>query len=133
MMSSRQTLELLHGSYAVSRLTPTAEVPEWARGDVVAIVRTPEELSIVCDQSEVPASLLAGPLVEADWRCLRIAGTLDFQLVGILAQLTTVLAAVGVSVFVFSTFDTDYVLVKQAQLAVALDALERNGYVVAQL
>lgn len=69
-----------------------------------------------------------GAQVENDWRLLRVAGTLDFALVGILAKLSHVLAEANVSIFALSTYDTDYLLVKSDQLAVALKALTQAGY-----
>jgi hypothetical protein len=68
---------------------------------------------------------------EGGWRALRVAGSLDFSLVGVLAGLLDPLARAGVSVFVLSTFDTDYLLVKGHDLEKALAALRRAGHAVA--
>ena len=114
-------LEILPATLAITRLPPDAEVPSWAGGTgrFCTISRTAEELSVVCRQDAVPA----GVRHEGGWRCLRVAGTLDFGLVGVLAALLGPLAAAGVSVFVVSTFDTDYVLVRDTQLEEATAAL----------
>lgn len=117
-------LEILPGHYAVCRLRPEAAIPDWAVGDVVSITRTATELSIVCQQQSVPDDVQA----EGNWRCLRVAGKLDFSLVGVLANLTGLLADAGVSVFVFSTFDTDYLLVAKSDLDPALAALTDGGH-----
>jgi hypothetical protein len=90
------------------------------------MTRTADELSVVCWADAVPE----GVRCEKGWRCLRVAGTLDFSLVGVLASMLAPLAAAGVSVFVLSTFDTDYVLVKEAHLTKAADALRLAGYVI---
>jgi hypothetical protein len=68
---------------------------------------------------------------EPGWRALQVAGPLDFALTGVLSSLLAPLAAAGVAVFALSTFDTDYVLVKEATLADAVAALERAGHRVA--
>ena len=67
---------------------------------------------------------------EDGWRALRVEGTLAFSLVGVLSGITAVLAAAGVSVFCVSTFDTDYVLVKETMLKTAVSALQSAGYSV---
>lgn len=117
-------LELLSDTFAVCRLGPNAAVPPWAWGSFAAVTRTPEELSIVCLESNVPDQVRA----ERGWRCLRFAGSLDFSLTNIIAPLTTALSTARISVFVISTFETDYVLVKEAQLVDAINVLAATGY-----
>lgn len=117
-------LHLLAGSYAVSRLSPHESLPDWARGELLALVRTPDELSIVSAADSVPESVRSEP----DWRVLRVAGPLDFSLIGILAGLTGALARAGVAVFALSTFDTDYLLVREHDLERALRALESDAH-----
>ena len=111
---------LLDGLFAVAHLEADAAVPPWAhRGAFTTITRTPHELSIVCDEGGVPDDVPA----ERGWRCLGIDGPISFETTGVAARFTGALAARGISVFVVSTFDTDYVLVKEASLGDALDAL----------
>ena len=111
---------LLDGRYAVARLAPDAAVPPWSdRGAFVTITRTSEELSIVTEEANVPDDVRA----ERGWRCLKLEGPIPFETVGIAAQFTGALAAAGISVFVVSTFDTDYVLVREEALPRALEAL----------
>ena len=68
--------------------------------------------------------------IEPDWRALEVAGPLDFTMVGVMAALTAPLADVDVSVFVVSTYDTDYVLVHAAALERAIEALRAAGHAV---
>ena len=86
---------------------------------------TDAEVSVVCPTSCVPAQTVAR---EDGWRGMRIEGQLDFSLVGILAKISDVLAQAGVALFAVSTYDTDYVLVKNVDFAVACDALAAAGY-----
>jgi hypothetical protein len=88
--------------------------------------RTTAEVSVVCSEDAVPA----GGRVETDWRALEVAGPLDFGLVGVMASLTAPLADVDVSVFVLSTYDTDYLLVHAAALERAVGALRAAGHSV---
>jgi GNAT superfamily N-acetyltransferase/gamma-glutamylcyclotransferase (GGCT)/AIG2-like uncharacterized protein YtfP len=121
------TLVPLPGAYAVCRLDAAAAFPDWlVGGSFFSVTRTTDELSIVCRQEDVPK----GVQCESGWHCLRVAGILSFSLVGILASLLKPLADEGVSVFVVSTFDTDYLLVKEQDLPRAVEALHRAGHAV---
>ena len=122
------TLELLPTPLAICRLSADAELPAWIAGDFQGITRTPDELSIVCDAEEVPEEVQA----ERGWRCLRVAGTLEFHLTGILASLASPLARAGISIFALSTFDTDYLLVKEDALEPATRALKAEGHKIIQ-
>ncbi len=125
MGDSSIELTLLEPRFAVCRLAATATVPDWAHGgSISSVTRTAGELSIVCEQEQVPADVRA----ETDWRCLMVEGPLEFTAVGILASLSAPLAAAGVSVFVISTYDTDLLLVKEASLERALSSLEDQGF-----
>ena len=119
-------LELLHDTFAICRLAPGAAVPEWATGEIMSITRTPAELSIVCSQDAVPENAKC----ELGWRCLQVVGPLDFSLVGLIASLTGALAAANISVFVLSTYDTDYLLVKRADVRAAVESLNAAGHAV---
>ena len=123
------TLRLHNDVFAVCRLDAGTALPAWATGEPLFIARTSDELSVVCGQDVVPPGVTA----ERDWRCLCVAGPLDFSLVGILASLTAPLAEAGLSVFAVSTYDTDYLLVRAADLARAIETLEGAGHRVAPL
>jgi hypothetical protein len=123
-MPSSLTLLALPGLYAVCRLPPDASWPIWAKGDFVTVSRTPDELSVVCPAGCVPTEVRC----ENDWRCLRVAGVIDFSIVGVLASLTAPLADAGVSVFAVSTFDTDHLLVKNVDFERACTALRLHGH-----
>jgi hypothetical protein len=125
MNPTNLTLSLLPDSYSVCRLGPEADIPSWAlAGDFFSITRTKEELSLVCSQEIVPL----GVQCEKGWRCIVVSGPLDFSLTGILASLTNSLAEAGISVFVISTFDTDYLLVKADNLKRAVLKLAEAGH-----
>ena len=118
-------LEILPGSFGVTRLAPVLPTPDWAtRGTFTSVTRTTEELSIVGPEENVPPEAEC----ERDWRCLRVVGPLDFSMVGILAALLVPLARTGIAVFVVSTFATDYLLVKADQLEPGVRALELAGH-----
>ena len=119
------SLIVLDNLYAVSRLPFEKETPTWlGNQEFSAVIRTRSELSIVCMESLVPSGVLS----ERGWKVLEVVGPLPFSLIGIIAGIARILAEAGVSVFVLSTYDTDYLLIKQGQLKVAIDALEQEGY-----
>ena len=122
-------LEVLPSFFAVCRLAPDSPIPAWASlGDFFSITKNSDELSIVCEEDFLPPSVKA----ERGWRCLRVQGTLDFGLTGILAALAMPLAEAGISIFAISTFDTDYVLVSGRDLSRAADTLAAAGHKIAR-
>jgi uncharacterized protein len=130
MASARTSLslQLLPGAFAVVRLDPDDALPSWfQRKGFRTVSWTAEELSILCEQAMVPAEAAA----ERDWRCLMLRGPFPFELTGILLAVLAPLAEAGIGIFAVSTFDTDYVLVKEAALESALDALRRSGHHIA--
>lgn len=120
-------LSLFPNRLAVCRLSADAPLPDWPRGQFLSITRTPAELSIVCDEAAVPPDIQA----ERGWRAFEVEGPIPFETTGVAAGLTAPLAASGISVFLISTYDTDWLLVKEAALERAADALRAAGYVVA--
>lgn len=120
-------LALLPGRFAVCRLPPGSAVDLPAGGALSALVRTPRETSLVALEEEVPAG--ADPArTERGFRAFEVAGPLAFELVGVLAALTAALAAAEVSVFAVSTYDTDYLLVRDADLERAVEAWRDAGH-----
>lgn len=126
-MPDHLSLMLLPSTLAICRLEPAAALPAWAAaGSFYAVTRTSEELSVVCEQHLVPADVTC----QRDWRCLQVAGPLDFALTGVLARLAAPLADAAIPIFVISTYDTDYLLVQANQLAATADALRAAGHAV---
>jgi uncharacterized protein len=117
-------LSILPSPVAVCRLAPDAAVPDWARGAFLSITRTADELSIVCDDDAVPAEIQA----ERNWRVLKLEGPIPFEMTGVAAALLAPLAAAGISIFLVSTYDTDYLLLKSASFERALGVLRGAGY-----
>ncbi len=114
---------------AVCRLAPDAPIPPLPLGGaLVALTLTPDELSLVLPEDAAPANAIT----EAGWRALRVAGPLDFSLTGVLASLANPLAQAGISIFAISTYDTDYLLVREATLTAALAALRAAGHTITE-
>lgn len=118
-------LEILPGEFAICRIDAHATIPAWAsRGAFHVITRTADELSILCPSADVPADIKHEP----SWRVLKLRGPFPFTDVGILSSVLTPLADARISILAVSTFDTDYVLVKDAQLDAAVTTLRAAGH-----
>lgn len=118
-------LDLLTERFAVVRLGPASGWPAWARDSGwLSVTTTPEETSIVCHERVVPRAATA----QRGLRCLRIRGPLSFSQTGVLEALARPLAAAGIPIFVVSTYETDHLLVAEARLETALQALSTAGH-----
>ncbi|HAH76272.1 MAG TPA: ACT domain-containing protein [Kandleria vitulina] len=97
------------------------------RSDFYFIGKTDEELSLVCKTEDTPDNT-----IERDdgWRGFRIQGVLDFSLIGILSKLSNILAEHKIGIFAVSTYNTDYILVKEENYERALSVLTSEGYTV---
>jgi hypothetical protein len=121
------SLCILPDRLAVCRLPPDAPLPEPpSRASFWSATCTEDELSIVLPEEAMPTDWQA----ERGWRCLKVLGPLDFSLTGILASLAASLAEAGVPIFAISTYDTDYILVKEENLERAKQALLTSGHSV---
>jgi len=118
-------IELLPDRFAACRLDAADPVPPWvpAAGSLVVVARTSHELSIVCDGHAIPEDVRA----ERGYCAFVVRGRLPFDAIGIIAGITSVLAATAIPVLAISTFDTDYVLVRAERLDTAITALRAAG------
>ena len=120
---------VLQDEAGICRLPPDAAIPEWAYlGEFFSITKTADELSIVCLSGVIPESVEK----DAGWQVLKIEGVLSFDLVGILAQVSAVLAEAEVSIFAISTYNTDYILVNNRDFDSAVVVLRNDGHEVVQ-
>lgn len=120
--AARLKLEWVPGRYAACRLDAAEEIPRWAAsGDFVSITRTKDELSIIVEELRVPADVRC----ERGFVAMRIVGVVDFSLIGILAKLTSALAAAKIPVLAIGTFDTDFLLVRETYAPAVAGALAK--------
>ncbi|MCD6475074.1 MAG: ACT domain-containing protein [Anaerolineaceae bacterium] len=121
------TLQLFPEKYLVCRFSANIHAANiWLPMEGFwSLTHTPDEVSLVMQVGNV---IPEGAVIEDDWRMFRVAGTLAFEMVGVLSELSKVLADDGISIFTLSTYDTDYLLVKSAQLEPSLFALRSAGY-----
>jgi hypothetical protein len=111
--------------YAVCQFHPDKNIPYWALlGDFVSLTRTHEELSIVCQQENVPDDIEA----ERGWRCVQVQGAFDFSVAGVHVSLAVPLAEADISTLAIATFATDYLLIKEENVEQALQVLKWAGH-----
>lgn len=115
-------LKRLEQRFSVCKLDSLSEVD--LGQELFFLSKTDEELSLVCPTENVPQRAAAR---EDGWRGFRAEGVLDFSLVGVLARLTGILAENGIGLFAVSTFNTDYILVRETQFERALRLLSEAG------
>ena len=121
-------LMLLAERVALCRFGPDEATPAWTADarTFLTISRTPTELSIVADESAVPADVTA----QRGYRVLRVEGPLPLDVVGVFAALASPLADAGVPIFPIATFDTDYLLVSGTEIRRAVATLRAAGHAI---
>lgn len=116
-------LETIDGLFTVCKVSAVSDID--IHSGFFFIGKTDGEISLVCRTDEAPKRTIGR---EDGWKAFRIKGTLDFSLVGVLSRIAKVLADSKIGIFVVSTYNTDYVLVKAENYGRALDVLAAEGY-----
>lgn len=116
-------IKIIDGGFSVLKVKSTADIDLSRKYTFAAI--TDEEISLVCKSENAPTDYIER---EDGWRCFRIEGTLDFSLIGIIADISKILAENKIGIFVVSTYNTDYVLTKADNFDKAVLLLKNNGY-----
>ena len=126
-LMKKLSLLLLPHKYAACQFHPDKHIPYWALiGDFVSLTRTHTELSIVCQQDNVPDDIKA----ERGWRCLQVQGAFDFSVAGVQASLTIPLAEADISVLAIATYATTYLLIKEEDVERASQVLKQAGHYI---
>ena len=116
-------IQKIDRDFTVCKIDDIAQV-DFAR-DFTFLLKTPDEISLVCESANVPAEVIQS---QAGWKALKIAGVLEFGQIGIIAKIANILAEAEISIFVVSTFDTDYILLKTENYDRGIQELISNGY-----
>lgn len=121
------SIKILDSKFAICKLNPNSNIPTWIQNKAFySVTKTADELSIVCFEECVPKNIMS----EKGWKAIVVDDELDFSLIGIISSISTSLSKNGISVFVISTFNTDYILVKEENLKSALAILSENFFVI---
>lgn len=119
-------LTILAEALSVCRLSPSRPLPQPPAQGLWSLTRTADEISVICSVGHEPED----SRVESPCRALCVAGPLEFDQVGIMAELSGVLAQAGIPLLALGTFDTDYLLVSSDRLSRAAEALRAAGHEV---
>jgi hypothetical protein len=121
MPNKKLTLSVLPEKLGICHFDKNSPIPSWATegSSYFTITKTKDELSVVCPQEKIPGGVLA----EKDWRAFKVEGPLGFTLTGIVSVLSSPLAQAEISIFYISTYETDYILVKEENLEKAKKVL----------
>ena len=120
-------LKLLELTFGILKLRPSHPFPDWLTDvPLYFVARTEDEFSVMCPQAAIPSEFE----YSAHWRCLRVDGELAFDEVGVAAMVASPLAEAGLSIFVVSTHDRDYVFVAGKDLQQALSIYEHTGFLI---
>ena len=118
-------LSVLFETFTIHKLSPNASIPEEIlKSNYYSVSKTENELTLVCSEVIEVKSLQSSK----GWKCIKVVGPLDFNLTGILAGISDILAKENISIFAISTFDTDYILVRTQDLSSARTTLRQAGY-----
>jgi hypothetical protein len=123
-------IAVLSKIYSIYRFPSGKVIPQWIySSDFYSITKTRDELSLIAEHTDlIPKDIL----VNTDWRILKVKGPLDFSLIGIIADISAVFKENKISIFVISTYDTDYILLKEKDLNKGTKALTEMGYSITQ-
>ena len=127
-MKQRQLqLSLLKDKYGICTLPNTAPIPDWALTQSLAsITRTEKELTIVCRLEILPSQYQS----DLKWRCFKIDGSFDLNQIGVISSISSPLADAGISIYVISTYDTDYFLIQEQNLEKTISVLSSSGHYI---
>jgi hypothetical protein len=127
-MKMQLKLRILDGRYGLAQLPSGGATPDWISGRFSAVISSQEGITVVCDETVLPDDAKA----QSGFRCLEIGGVFDLASVGVLAAVIQPLAMAGISVFAYSTWETDYILLQETDLNLAVSALMKAGHAVHQ-
>lgn len=123
-------LRELKSRFSIVRLAGDTAVPNWAKGsEFLSVTRTAKELSIICDYASVPLDAQS----DGPWVCLELLGPFDLALTGIAIQIIRPVSDARIGFLFVTTFDTDYILVKEDSRLDAIHVLEADGISVVEM
>ena len=120
-------LKILSDKYSIYKFRSESALPAWIySSEFYSITKTRDEVSVVAIQTDLTSEDII--CKNNDWRMIKIEGPLDFSIVGIIADLSAIFKKKNISIFILSTYDTDYILLKQKDLDTGIQMLIENGH-----
>ncbi|WP_415717111.1 ACT domain-containing protein [Maridesulfovibrio sp.] len=120
-------LKLLPPSFTICKLSPKETIPDWAiQSEYFFLAKTSDELSIICSGKDIPEEVKG----DKGWRCFRVDGDLEFDQIGVVASVSAPIANAGISLFLVSTHDRDYVFVHKDNLTQSIQIYQEHGFAI---
>jgi len=120
-------LQKVKGDFSICKVATIKQI-DFSK-ELLFVAQTPDEISVVCESAYLPQECIE---VENGWNVLKVSGMLDFGLIGIIAKISNILADAKISIFVVSTYNTDYILLKTESFEKGLQVLRQEGYVIVE-
>ena len=118
--------EILAGKYAICQFKNNAILPDWIySSEFYSITRTTDEITVIVSQTD---EISQDIVCSKDWRILKVAEQLDLSLIGIIAEISGILKEKEIPIFTISTYNTDYILVRQKDLNTGIKVLKDKGH-----
>jgi len=118
-------LKLLCPEFSVCKFSPESKIPLWAlESEYLFLSRTSDELSVFCPTIIIPSGVQS----DGGWRCFRVDGDLEFEQIGVVSTVSTPLANAGISLFLVSTHDRDYVFIRQEKITKAIEIYKDQNF-----
>ena len=122
-------LKITKEKFAICKLNSMEHISDlFEKGNFISITKTEEEISLICREEDTPH--LTGMKVENDWQYIMIEGPLDISMVGVIAGFSEIFKNKGIPIFVLSTYNTDYIFIKQRHISDAIRALKEANHEV---
>lgn len=127
-MNDKLSLTTLDGLFGICKVKKGEGFPEWAvnKDSMYSITETSTEISVICPQERIPVSIEA----EKGWKALKVMGPLDFSMTGVLSSIVKPLADAKISIFTISTYETDYIFIKQKEYENAVKVLRKKFNII---
>lgn len=122
-MENRMNIKKISGDFTVCKVSDYSQTD--LNAEYCFAGKTDEENSLVCLTGDAPCNVIER---EDGWKAFKIDGVLDFSLIGVITDISALLARNNIGIFVVSTYNTDYVFVKEENYSKALLALAEAGY-----
>jgi hypothetical protein len=117
-------------NFSICSFPPDAALPAWAhRSSILSITKTPKEITLVCEENHVPGECQKSE----NFKCIKVEDSFDLDAVGVLASIAGPLAKNRISLYVVSTYDTDYVLIHANNIDRAVSCLDKFGHTFVDL
>lgn len=118
-------LKIINADFSICKIKSINNINSILNNEFIFFAKTDDEISLVCETSKLPSDII---ICENEYKAFKVDGILDFSLVGILSKISSILSKNNISIFAVSTFNTDYIFIKENNFDNAINILKNEGY-----